>query len=159
MRYAQRTPKKVSMYKKILVPLDGSEFSERVLPQVAALAKSTGAQVILLRIAPAPIYEPVLIVPNALNVPPSPEQDTFAQAEGYLQRVAYDYFPPEVAVRLEVCNGPTAQTILEYASGIDADLIAMTTHGRSGLARFVMGSVAEEIVRNSHLPVMLVRPQ
>ncbi|HZQ05338.1 MAG TPA: universal stress protein [Anaerolineae bacterium] len=145
------------MYKKILVPLDGSRFSEAVLPHIHALAKCTGAEVVLLRVVPTPLYETLLIGSVPSGVIATPEHDTHAQAEGYLQRVAYDELP-DVSVRLEVCGGPTADTILDYAAGIEADLIAMTTHGRSGLAHLVMGSVAEEIVRRSHLPVLLVRP-
>jgi nucleotide-binding universal stress UspA family protein len=146
------------MYKRILVPLDGSTFSESVLPHVRMLADSTGAEVILLRVMPVGIYDTVFASTAELPMPRNPEEDTRAQAEGYLQRVAFDYFPPEVTVRLEVSSGATPETILDYAEGENADLIAMTTHGRSGISRLMVGSVAEEIVRRAHVPVMLVRP-
>ena len=81
----------------------------------------------------------------------------YAQAEGYFQRVAFDYFP-DSAVTLEVSGGPTTDSILDFARTRDVDMIAMTTHGRSGITRMVLGSVADEVVRRSHLPVFLVRP-
>ncbi|MBI4674512.1 MAG: universal stress protein [Chloroflexi bacterium] len=148
------------MYKKILAPLDGSETSEAVLAHVRALAQYTGAEVVLLRVVTQPAYESVfgdtVLLPTA---PPPEESGNRAHAEGYLQRVAFDHFPQEVQVTCEVSSGPIAETILDYASAIEADLIAMSTHGRSGLARMVIGSVADEIVRRSHLPVLLVRPE
>jgi nucleotide-binding universal stress UspA family protein len=148
------------MYKKILVPLDGSETSEAVLPHVAALAQCTGAQVVLLRVVTQPMYETVFGDTVLNHTTPLPE-DTGARshAEGYLQRIAFDYFDNSDRVVFEVCAGPVAETIMDYAAGIDADLIAMSTHGRSGLARMVIGSVADEVVRRSHLPVLLVRPE
>lgn len=146
------------MYKRILVPLDGSGFSEAVLPHVRLLADTIGAQVILLRVMPVGIYDTVFAPSAQLPLQRNPEEDTRAQAEGYLQRVAFDYFPPEVSVRMEVSSGSTPETILDYAEGENVDLIAMTTHGRSGLSRLVVGSVAEEIVRRARVPVLLVRP-
>jgi nucleotide-binding universal stress UspA family protein len=81
----------------------------------------------------------------------------YAQAEGYLQRVAFDYFPDQ-SVTLQVSGGPIGNNILDFAANLDVDLIAMTTHGRGGVSRLVMGSVADEIVQRSHLPVLLLRP-
>lgn len=146
------------MYKKILVPLDGSTFSETVLPHVRMLAESVGAEVILLRVMTVGMYDSVFAPSAQLPLQRNPEEDTRAQAEGYLQRVAFDYFPPEVTVRLEVSSGNTPETILDYVEGENVDLIAMTTHGRSGISRLMVGSVAEEIVRRSHVPVLMVRP-
>lgn len=147
------------MYKKILVPLDGSPLAEKVLPHVRALAQCVGAEVVLLRVVPTPTYEAVFADTLLTPAPPNDEHNARSHAEGYLQRVAFDYFPSEVRVIYEVSSGPVAETILDYASGIEADLIAMSTHGRSGLARLVLGSVADQIVRRSHLPVLLVRPE
>ena len=147
------------MYKKILVPLDGSETSEAVLPHVAALAQCTGAQVVLLRVVTQPMYETVFGDTVLNHTTPLPEDTgTRSHAEGYLQRIAFDYFDNSAQVVFEVCAGPVAETIMDYAAGIDADVIAMSTHGRSGLARMVIGSVADEVVRRSHLPVLLVHP-
>ena len=148
------------MYRKILVPLDGSETSEAVLPHVAALAQCTGAKVILLRVTTQPMYETVFgdTVVTHHTTPPAEDIGERAHADGYLQRIAFDYFDNSDQVAYEVCGGPIAETILDYAAGIEADVIAMSTHGRSGLARMVIGSVADEVVRRSHLPVLLVHP-
>lgn len=148
------------MYKKILVPLDGSELSEAILPHVSKLAKSMGAHVVLLRVVPHPMQEMVLTSLPSITVqhfPAAPEQDLFAHAEGYLQRIAFDHFPDQ-DITLQVASGPTEENILGIATNLGVDLIAMTTHGRSGLSRMVMGSVADEIVRQSHLPILLLRP-
>ncbi len=149
------------MFKKILVPLDGSRLSEAILPHVSQLAKSSGAEVVLLRVATVQVQ--AMSYPGVYPLPPyalapAPERDLHAEAEGYLQRVAFDYFPDQ-NVSMQIVGGPTADNILEMASTLGVDLIAMTTHGRSGVSRMVMGSVADEIVRRSHLPVLLLRPQ
>lgn len=146
------------MYKKILVPLDGSGFSEVVLPHVCELAKRAGAQVILLRVIPTPVYNTIFATTSSIPVQRNPEYDSRTQAETYLSQVALDRIPADIETQLEVSGGPTADVILDYAAGQRVDLIAMTTHGRSGLSRLVMGSVAEEIVQRSHVPVLLVRP-
>ena len=149
------------MLKKILVPLDGSERSETVLPHVSQLAKRIGAEVILLRVVTTPRHEYSFTDLSGLNMRPAPltpAEDLRAQAEGYLQRVAFDYVPDQ-NVTFETSGGPTAETILDYATAQEVGMIAMSTHGRGGLARLVMGSVADEIVRLAHIPVLLVRPQ
>jgi nucleotide-binding universal stress UspA family protein len=148
------------MFKKILVPLDGSHLSEAILPHVSRLAKSSGAQVLLLRVTPA--HNPALAYPALYPLPPyalaaTQERDPYAEAEGYLQRVAFDYFADQ-SVSFQVVGGPTAENILDTAASLGVDLIAMTTHGRSGASRMVLGSVTDEVVRVSHLPVLLLRP-
>ena len=146
------------MYKKILVPLDGSRASEAVLGHVAKLAEMTGAEIILLRVVTTPVLE----FANTDFVPPLSPSDThpdlFAQADGYLQRVAFDLFPGNLPVTYQVMGGPIAEAILDTTAATDVDLIAMSTHGRGGLARLVLGSVADEVVRPSHVPVLLIRP-
>lgn len=149
------------MFKKILIPLDGSELSEKVLPYASKLAKQIGAEVVLLKVVPTPIHEysfSGLAGLSSQPIHPTPAEDLYAQAEGYLQRVAFDYFPDQ-NVTLEVSGGSTAETILDFATAQGVGLIAMTTHGRGGIARLVLGSVADEIVRLAHIPVLLVRPQ
>lgn len=146
------------MYKKILVPLDGSRASEAVLPHVAKLAEMTDAEIVLLRVVTQPVFE----LANSDFVPPlSPSEthpDLFSQADGYLQRVAFDLFPGNLNVTYQVMGGPIPDAILDTAAATDVDLIAMSTHGRGGLARMVMGSVADEVVRRAHMPVLLIRP-
>jgi nucleotide-binding universal stress UspA family protein len=146
------------VYQKILVPLDGSKASEAILPYVTKLAASLGAGIVLLRVVTLPVLE----IANTDFVPPLSTSETspdlYAQAEAYLERIALDYLPSDLQVSHHVMGGGVADAILEDAAATEADLIAMSTHGRGGLARMVMGSVADEIVRRSHLPVLLIRP-
>jgi len=144
------------MYKKILVPLDGSELAEQVLPQVSQLAGCASAQVILLRVASEPVYDylardPVIAVDM--------RSDIEMAAQIYLDEIASEFRAMGLAVSTMVVWGaPTPDMILDVARQIQADLITMSTHGRSGLARLVIGSVADEVVRHSAVPVLLVRP-
>ncbi len=143
------------MYRKILVPLDGSPFAEAALTHVRALAQCTGAEIALVRVAVQPVYEyagtePVLY--HAIR------EDTEAEAAKYIQRIANELSAEGFKVTAECCTGPVAETILDYAQEVRADLIVMSTHGRSGLARWFIGSVADKVVRAAILPVLLARP-
>ena len=142
------------MFKKILIPVDGSSFSEAVLPHAQTLAKKYDATVHLLRVQSPDPYEPpwgaaVTAIPEPLQVRPADQLELLAQRlkiEG-------------VSTSIEVAEGHTAEAILDCAKHSHADLIAMTTHGRSGLSRWWLGSVADKVVRASHIPVLLVRPE
>jgi nucleotide-binding universal stress UspA family protein len=143
------------MYKKILVPLDGSPLAEAVLPHAEALAKSEGAEIILLRVAVTP--DENLFYRN----PAEGRQITDA-----IEKETLDYMKTEVAklqnegtkVTAITRDGTIPDTILEVAEETNADMIAMSTHGRSGVQRWLMGSVAEKVVHHSHIPVMLIHP-
>ncbi len=142
------------MYRKILVPLDGSPFAETALVHARALAHCTGAEIALVRVAVQPLYEyttdPILFE--------TVREDTEAESMEYLERVVTDLRAEGFTATTETCTGPVAETILDYAQDIQADLIVMSTHGRSGFARWFIGSIADKIVRASTLPVLLVRP-
>lgn len=145
------------MYNRILVPLDGSELAEQVLPGVIELAKCTGAEIVLLRVPDYPVYEYIMPVPD-LNT--TIQEQARDQAHQYLDRISSELRATGLRVLTQVAyEGAVYATILETARELRADLIAMSTHGRSGLARLVMGSVADDVVRHSELPVLLVRPQ
>jgi nucleotide-binding universal stress UspA family protein len=143
------------MYKKILVPLDGTPLAEAALPHAQALAKSEGAELILLRVA---------ITPNP---------NFYHRDEGerrlitdQIEEEALDYMKTEVAklehegtkVTAITRDGTIPDTILQVAEETHADVIAMSTHGRIGIQRLFQGSVAEEVVHASHIPVMLIHP-
>ncbi len=142
------------MYRRVLVPLDGSTFSEAALPHARELAQCTGAEIALVRVAVQPLYEyttdPILFE--------TVREDTEAESAEYLERVVSELRAEGFKATAEPCSGPVAETILDYAQEIEADLIIMSTHGRSGFARWFIGSVADKIVRASRLPVLLVRP-
>ncbi len=144
-----------ALYKKILVPLDGSPFAESALAHARTLAGCTGAEIALVRVVTHPIYEyaaPEPLLYETLRA------DSEADSEAYLQRVVGDLTAEGYQVTAESCTGPVPETILEYAQEIRADIIVMSTHGRSGLARWFIGSVADKVVRASTLPVLLARP-
>ncbi len=143
------------MYKRILVPLDGSELAEKVLPHAQALAKSEGAELVLLRVP----------------LPPSPEffsrnpglattiiQETEIETENYLKKEVAEVEKQGTKVVSLIREGPVPETILQAADEIHADLIAMSTHGRTGLTRMLVGSVADKVVHMAHIPVMLIHP-
>jgi nucleotide-binding universal stress UspA family protein len=144
----------VLMFKKILVPIDGSPFSKAVLPHVRMLATTYKAAVHFLRVQSFAPYEPPLgmvltTMPEPLQVQPADQLDMLAKGleiEG-------------IATTTEVVDGHIAEGILDCAYRQGADLIAMTTHGRSRLHRLWMGSVATKIVHASPVPVLLVRPE
>lgn len=143
------------MFKKILVPLDGSELAESVLPQVRALAECAGGEIVLLRVAVV-LAEAYLFADPRVTVNIRDNSET--EAQSYLWGKAAELKREGFNVTTEVGAGPVGETILNFAENIHADLIAMSTHGRSGLLRLVIGSVADEVMHNSHVPVLLVRP-
>ena len=137
------------MYKRILVPLDGSPLAAKVLPHVQELAKSTGAAVILLRVA----FTHVL--PNA---DPIETQVTAVQeAERYVMERAKALQAVGVRAEGKVRYGDPVEEILDHVAPDQIDLIAMATHGRTGLKRVVLGSVTEQVLRRTPVPMLLWR--
>lgn len=144
-------------FKKILVPLDGSRFAEGALPYAQMLAECSGGQIELLRIAVHPSSYVYVNDPATLA---SLYDSDRAHCEEYLQKVATGLqAATPVAVTTAVLEGPVADAILDRAEETGADLIVMSTHGRSGMERWLLGSVAEKVVRGAKVPVMLIRPK
>ena len=155
------------MYSQILVPLDGSENSERALPHAQELAQASGATLHLIQV-----------------VSRSEEQDMvrgggydFLAAE-YSQDLAQEYITAQLnrageylkaaAVRLEtggvkaetaVKEGAAAENIVQYAQENGIDLIIMGTRGQGGIQRFLLGSTTDRVLRTGHLPVLVVPPE
>jgi nucleotide-binding universal stress UspA family protein len=151
------------MYTRIVVTLDGSDLAEQVLPHVEALAEKFGSTVILVRATTLP---GMLIAGTAAGaapmaagvVDPTPLVETERlQTAAYLAQVADRLRARGLAVEHEQPEGPAGKIIVEQAKHLGADLIAMTTHGRGGLERLVLGSVADHVVRTAGCPVLLVR--
>lgn len=134
---------------KILIPLDGSECAENVLGKVEVLATHLNASLALLRVTYAYTFPGVDSTDAQLKV--------VREAEGYLNRVEERLKAKGFKVDSHVRYGQDAEEILDHANQKDIDLIAMTTHGRSGVKRFLLGSVAEKVLRYSPKPVFLVR--
>jgi nucleotide-binding universal stress UspA family protein len=150
------------MYRHILVPLDGSELSEAVLPHAQTLAQKLGATLLLLRVANVSATIMAATGPDTGMVAPDlieeVIEDQEEDAKGYLERVSQRLKDAGCQVSWEVVEGSPASAIVETARKNNCDLIALATHGRSGLVRAVLGSVADAVVRESHLPVLLIRP-
>jgi nucleotide-binding universal stress UspA family protein len=142
------------MYKKILVPLDGSKTAENVLPLARSFARSLQIPVELLAIvdiAEIARHE----TPDQTSLLRTPVDDTARRFESYLKDVGKNF--PTGAVRHAVRNGNAAEAIIEAAAAEKETLIAMATHGRSGLDRWLLGSVAEKVLRGTSNPLLLVR--
>jgi nucleotide-binding universal stress UspA family protein len=137
------------MVKRILIPLDGSPLAKAVLPHVLTLAQSAHTQLHLMRVAQCPVE---FIFCDLAIAPP------FDDPEAYLSNLAAPLRRAGYWVIVHLAGGRVADTILTYADAIQADVIAMATHGRSGLARWLLGSVADEVVRHAPVPILLVHP-
>lgn len=140
----------------VIVPLDGSSHAEQVLPHVIGLAKALGAKVMPVRVTPTPAeYHP-------LGYPVGPFPDFFqkvdAEAGTYLGDIAQRLRGEGVAsVEPELLHGDAAAQIVEVAQRTADSLVAMTSHGRSGVGRWLLGSIADRVVSYSGDPVLMVR--
>ncbi len=145
-------------FSRILVPLDGSRIGEAALPCVKALASKIKSSVTLLHIG-SPIYEALHELQQEYKGPLPAEmvEDIMAASGSYLVGVGQAMGKKGFEVDWEVLTGDPAEKILEYASERNFDLIAMSSHGRGGIARWVLGSVADKVIRNSEAPVLIVR--
>jgi nucleotide-binding universal stress UspA family protein len=165
---------------RILVPLDGSELAEAVLPYVVEISQRCEAvKVILLQVIRPPSgHTAATFLPVDADFPgetmPASDADLDAarhpiyrdqelasqraSVEASLAPVAQVLEEKGIETRVDVAFGRPAQEIVRFAEQEEVDLIAMSTHGRSGLSRWILGSVADKVLRGTHLPVMLVRP-
>lgn len=146
----------MKQYKHILVPLDSSELAELALEDAFCLAALTHAEVTLLHVIP-PI-ENVLAAEIGHPVFIDQKWDSQkAMAMRYLKEICGRMQCPDVKVNIAIEMGLAAETIIEYGQEHPVDLIVMATHGRSGLQRWVYGSVADKVLRGARVPVLLVR--
>ena len=136
-------------YRTVLVPLDGSELGEMALDHASELARA-GAALILLRAAEAPTLPGADAIDAQVKVVREAE-DYLAGVRDRLTRAGID------RVDVSVWYGPPADSIVDAARFRKADLIVMSTHGRSGLGRLIVGSVAETVLRATTTPILLVR--
>jgi nucleotide-binding universal stress UspA family protein len=148
------------MFQQIMVPLDGSELAERALPCAEQLGVATGATLHLVHVVE---LAPPLTWPFApAYLPGSVHDDLVAQetqqATAYLDKMRERVAAGGVHVRTEQMVGYAAATLLDYERDAGIDLVVMCSHGRTGLARFALGSVAERLLHHGTAPVLLVRP-
>lgn len=152
----------------IIVPLDGSQLAEQALPAARMFAALLGARLHLLRVVTDDMAEPVESEQAMLSQYADPLTTTHTRGHTALERAhrhADDYLQYEAhcleqagfPTKYGVCGGDPAQLIADFAASEHASLIAMTTHGYSGLQRFTLGSVASKVVQASRVPVLLLR--
>ncbi len=142
------------MYKKILVPLDGSEVAETALGEAEKLAKSFNAEIFLFQVVPfMPVYgSPELVTPLIVD------EKQKESAEKYLAGLAQKLKERSFKVTTEVRTGQqVAVEIIDYAVETGADLVVMCTHGRSGITRWLLGSVALKVLTRGETPILLTR--
>jgi nucleotide-binding universal stress UspA family protein len=148
------------MYNKILVPLDGSELSECSLSHLKAIAKGCHVpEVVLLRVVePLSSNEAAALVEARSDLVSQVEDAKKSEALDYISSTAKGLENEGFSVRGEITLGNAAEEILGYAGKNAIDLIIMSTHGWSGLTRWAFGSVADRVIRNSSVPVMMMAP-
>jgi nucleotide-binding universal stress UspA family protein len=147
------------MYKKILVPLDGSEIAENALGHLRAIARGSAVDTVVLIRVLEPIIVDVKDYIGAEHVR-SAEDKLETDARKYLQNVASDLKKEGLTVETElVVDGSAAVQILDTARDKDVDLIIMSTYGRSGFPHWVFGSVTHRVLVHSPVPVLLVVPK
>jgi nucleotide-binding universal stress UspA family protein len=142
------------MYKRALVPLDGSMVAESILPFILEIAGPLDMEVALVRVL---VPGPPMAVEGTQHVAIEDAAKLRAEAEEYLASIAADLRAKGVSVTTAVRRGEPVAEILAGAREVDADLIAMTTHGRSCLSRLLFGSVAAAVLSHAEIPVFLMR--
>jgi nucleotide-binding universal stress UspA family protein len=144
------------MEPKILVPLDGSALSERAIEPAEKIAKGIGYEVVLFRVIDTRLE-------TTLEAEPEEERRAASgiieKATTYLEGIASRIEGKGIKTRIEVGVGYPHMAILALADKEDAEFIIMSTHGRTGISRALMGSVAEKVVYSTKRPVMLVKPE
>ena len=155
------------MYKEILVPLDGSEVSASSLPAARQLAQSLGARVHLLQVSSQTEEFAVLRGAEFGTMGSDYSQQVLDEVmtaqrdriERYLDEVEAGLTSDGLAVVKAVEDGQPADKIVDYAEAAGIDLILMSTHGRGGVRRFLVGSVTDKVIRSTHLPVLVIHPE
>src|SRR5215467_14874438 len=142
------------MYKRILLPLDGSARAEQAVRVAARVARALGGSVILLRVATAPIdtgkYSSTWYVEETVDA-------DLADASSYLEKIAGSDELAGINTEVKAFTGAVAPTILSAAQSFHANLIVMCSHGYTGFKRWALGSVADKITHHSSIPALVLR--
>jgi nucleotide-binding universal stress UspA family protein len=147
------------MYQHILVPLDGSKLAEQAIPHARKLAQPP-ARISLLRAMP---QEYIAAVEQAGRYSSKfSTEETLAKAEAeerdYLGRMAQSLQQEGYQVETQVTRRGAAEAIIDYANHHHVDLIVIASHGRSGIRRWILGSVTQKVLHSAHIPVLVIRP-
>ena len=148
------------MFQKILVCLDGSKLAEQILPYAAEQAARFGSSLVLFQVVTlASVPAPTGIESVPVAVPDNLLKDAEDAAKDYLNGLALPLRDKGLNVQCVSLIGHPAESIVSYAEENRFDLVAIATHGRSGLRRLVFGSVADYVIRKSGLPILLIKPK
>jgi len=152
------------MYKKILVPLDGSELSETIINDVVTIAKGCKVpEVVLLTVTETldkSITEVVdakvsMDLDQAYEIATDQGQAYLDEIVNHLKKITTILKQNGITAKIEILSGKPAEEILKYSKNSEIDLIVMSAHGRSGFSRIVFGSVADKVLRQTEVPVLL----
>jgi nucleotide-binding universal stress UspA family protein len=142
-------------HKRIMVPLDGSLLAERALKPALKLAQAVSAELVLLRVTFMP-----LIPPGPIPGWPGTEvvmNEDELEAKAYLQRVRESLSDSPIQLRVHITASSVAESIIDMADELQVDLIVMSSHGRSGIGRWVFGSETEKTLRGAHCTTLVIR--
>lgn len=144
------------MFKRILVPLDGSDLARRALPVALAIARHNQGEIVLVRV---PVLFRLPIPDGVEELPLFEDAMTHRrdQCKNYLRYVSQTCMDEDVPIQVQVADGDAASVIVDTAVAEDIDLIVMSTHGRTGFRRWVLGSVTEKVLRYAICPVLAVQ--
>lgn len=143
------------MYKRILVPLDGSKLAEQALPHAAVHAERFGAEIVLLKVL-GPLPEPSMVGRKVIR---GAEAATAQLAQDYLEGIVAGLREQGFPAMAATIEGKPYVKIIRFAEENEIDLIVMSTRGHSGLSRWLLGSVADRVVRGATVPVLLIPAQ
>ena len=144
------------MYRKILVPLDGSVLAECSLAHVKEVVKGSQTTAVVLIAVISSYHDYEEMGKETKNIM---ERSALDKARDYLSKIASDLHKDGINASTFVTKGPPAEKILDYAKNSGVDLVILSTHGSSGISRWLTGGVAERIIHNSTVPVLVVAPQ
>jgi len=147
------------MYKKILVPLDGSKRAEAILPHIEELALTFGAQVILLQVIEPHYVYTSFAGYETINVEAISREAKTHRVELYLSALVEEFREKGIIAKSIIEYESVAHTIMKIAEHEEVDLIAMASHGRTGLARVFYGSVAASLIHLVDRPLLIVRAE
>jgi nucleotide-binding universal stress UspA family protein len=144
--------------KRVIVPLDGSPLAEGVLPWVKELASRLSLEVLLIRVVKIPTWPY-----RGDDGPPldttAIEEELESEAAQYLETIGHRLQESGIKTECTVWRGTPETAIIEFSQGVPDCMLALSTHGRSGFGRVLIGSVADKVIRSLEVPVMVVRPK
>ncbi len=150
------------MYQRILIPLDGSELAECVLPHLETLLKDCPPPEVIVARSVEPIIPYVISGESTVMIPVKQTQAVEAQekqaAEEYLTRIIARLQLSGIKATAHVLSGRAQESLIAFATEKKVDMVIISTHGRSGLGKLIWGSVADHLLRSLNVPVMMVRP-